>query len=225
MFNHAIVYVPGALGGEDLWIDATAEYARVGTLPAQDANRLALVIRAGDASADPHAGAALGRQPPDRDARILPRPNTARRASSKPPRRTAPSKANTAPGTPAPTPRRASTTSRPTCAMPIAPRQLVNYEHTASDDFSKPYSMSLEMKDAPVGFTDLETAAVGVNVANITVAAAGIFRRAPGRQRRRRRSRCAHRGRGVRTLRHRMAIPHPAAAGISAARRCRPTMC
>src|ERR1044072_5356019 len=28
--------------------------------------------------------------------------------------------------------------------------------------------MSIEMKDAPVGFTDLETAAVGINVANIT---------------------------------------------------------
>ncbi len=33
MFNHAIVYVPGA---EDLWIDATAEYTRVGTLPSAD---------------------------------------------------------------------------------------------------------------------------------------------------------------------------------------------
>ena len=35
------------MGGEDLWIDATAEYARVGVLPTQDANRLALVIRDG----------------------------------------------------------------------------------------------------------------------------------------------------------------------------------
>ena len=43
----------------------------------------------------------------------------------------------------------------------------MNYEHTASNDFSKPYSMSIEMKDAPIGFTDLETAAVGINVANI----------------------------------------------------------
>ena len=46
-------------------------------------------------------------------------------------------------------------------------KALMNYEHTASTDFSKPYSMSIEMKDAPVGFTDLETAAVGINVANI----------------------------------------------------------
>ena len=47
-------------------------------------------------------------------------------------------------------------------------KELLSYEHTASDDFSKPYSMSIEMKDAPVGFTDLETSAVGINVANIT---------------------------------------------------------
>ena len=47
MFNHAIVYVPGVNGGKDLWIDATAEYTRVGTLPAQDSDRLALIIRPG----------------------------------------------------------------------------------------------------------------------------------------------------------------------------------
>ena len=47
MFDHAIVYVPGA-GGADLWIDATAEHARVGTLPAPDTNRMALVIRDGE---------------------------------------------------------------------------------------------------------------------------------------------------------------------------------
>src|SRR4029453_13812941 len=45
IFDHAIVYVPGA---QDLWIDATAEYTRVGTLPSSDTDRLALVIRAGE---------------------------------------------------------------------------------------------------------------------------------------------------------------------------------
>src|SRR6185436_11204819 len=47
-------------------------------------------------------------------------------------------------------------------------KELLDYSHTASNDFSKPYSMSIEMQDAPVGYTDLETAAVGINVANIT---------------------------------------------------------
>ena len=42
MFNHAIVYVPGPPA---LWIDATAEHMRVGSLPSADEGRLALIIR------------------------------------------------------------------------------------------------------------------------------------------------------------------------------------
>ena len=101
MFDHAIVYVPGVRGGADLWIDATAEYARVGTLPAQDSNRLALIIRPGTSALTRTPVAALDRQPPGRDARILPRPSTARRACVETTETTASSKASTAPGTPA----------------------------------------------------------------------------------------------------------------------------
>lgn len=44
-FNHAIVYVPAGDKGEAaLWIDATAEYFAVGTLPFEDQGRNALVI-------------------------------------------------------------------------------------------------------------------------------------------------------------------------------------
>ncbi|WP_420238234.1 DUF3857 domain-containing protein [Telmatobacter bradus] len=47
-FDHAIVFVPGAgKSGEPLWIDATAEYAEVGTLPSMDLDRHALVIAEG----------------------------------------------------------------------------------------------------------------------------------------------------------------------------------
>lgn len=41
MFNHAIVYIPGS---PELWIDATAEHVRVGSLPPPDEGRLALII-------------------------------------------------------------------------------------------------------------------------------------------------------------------------------------
>ncbi|HZV86550.1 MAG TPA: DUF3857 domain-containing protein [Candidatus Binatus sp.] len=41
-FDHAIVYAPGT---PDFWIDATAEYARLGQLPQVDQGRLALVAR------------------------------------------------------------------------------------------------------------------------------------------------------------------------------------
>ena len=44
MFNHAIVFVPGP---PDLWIDATDEYARIGQIPIQDQERLALFARTG----------------------------------------------------------------------------------------------------------------------------------------------------------------------------------
>jgi tetratricopeptide (TPR) repeat protein len=46
-FDHAIVYVPaGAAGEAALWIDATAEYSEVGSLPYEDEGRRALVIAA-----------------------------------------------------------------------------------------------------------------------------------------------------------------------------------
>jgi tetratricopeptide (TPR) repeat protein len=44
-FDHAIVYVPAAKRGEDpLWIDATAEFFAVGSLPYVDQDRNALII-------------------------------------------------------------------------------------------------------------------------------------------------------------------------------------
>ena len=47
-FNHAIVYVPAtAKGNDDLWIDATDDFASVGTLPLMDQGRLALIIADG----------------------------------------------------------------------------------------------------------------------------------------------------------------------------------
>lgn len=47
MFDHAIVYVPGA---PDLWIDATANYSRATQLPSADQGRLALVTKSGTAA-------------------------------------------------------------------------------------------------------------------------------------------------------------------------------
>jgi tetratricopeptide (TPR) repeat protein len=44
VFDHAIVYVEGS---EPLWIDATAEYTRVGDLPAEDQGRWALIATPG----------------------------------------------------------------------------------------------------------------------------------------------------------------------------------
>jgi tetratricopeptide (TPR) repeat protein len=46
-FDHAIVYVPAGEGGEALWIDATAQYFKAGSLPYADQGRMALVIAPG----------------------------------------------------------------------------------------------------------------------------------------------------------------------------------
>jgi Flp pilus assembly protein TadD/transglutaminase-like putative cysteine protease len=43
-FDHAIVFVPASGSEPELWIDATAQYARVGDLPDTDYGRLALVV-------------------------------------------------------------------------------------------------------------------------------------------------------------------------------------
>ena len=44
MFDHAIVFVPASGSEPELWIDATAQYSRVGDLPRMDYGRLALVV-------------------------------------------------------------------------------------------------------------------------------------------------------------------------------------
>lgn len=44
VFDHAIVYVPASGSDKELWIDATAEYSQVGTLPWGDYGRRALVV-------------------------------------------------------------------------------------------------------------------------------------------------------------------------------------
>jgi tetratricopeptide (TPR) repeat protein len=43
-FNHVIVYVPASGSDRELWIDATAQYSQVGTLPWMDYGRWALVV-------------------------------------------------------------------------------------------------------------------------------------------------------------------------------------
>jgi len=42
-FDHAIVYVPATASSPELWIDATAQYSRVGDLPDMDYGRWALI--------------------------------------------------------------------------------------------------------------------------------------------------------------------------------------
>jgi len=167
MFDHAIVFVPGAgAGGTDLWIDTTAEYARVGTLPAQDSERRALVIRDGtrELTSTPALRSADNRQVETREfflaeygpARVVETTETFGNVEAE--YRAWYAGADT---------RERLDDLRKYTRDAYRAKELLGYEHSSSTDFSQPYSMRIEMKDAPVGFTDLETAAVGINVANI----------------------------------------------------------
>jgi hypothetical protein len=167
MFDHAIVYVPGGDGIEDLWIDTTAEYARVGFLPAPDTNRHALVIRAGEKTLlrTPAMRSKDNRQIEMREftlseygpARVVETTETHGTVE------------NEYRGWYAGPDTKERVDQLKTYARDAyRTRELLSYTHTASTDFSEPYSMTIEMSDAPIGFTDLETAAVGINVANIT---------------------------------------------------------
>ena len=168
MFDHAIVFVPGAGAHDaDLWIDATAEYARVGTMPAADSDRRALIIRAGtkELAKTPPVRAADNRQVETREfflseygpARVVETTETFGNVEGE--YRAWYAGADT---------KDRLNDLKTYMRDAYRARQLVDYQHSASTDFAKPYSMSIEMKDAMVGFTDLETAAVGINVANIT---------------------------------------------------------
>ena len=169
LFNHAIVYIPATSpGDQDLWIDATTEYARVGTLPAADTNRLALVIRPGEKELvrTPGMKSADNAQIETREF-YLSEYGPSRMVETTETRGTVELEYR---GWYA----GADTKERLDSLQDYArttyrAREMTRYTHTASNDFSKFYSMTLDIKDAPVGSTDLTTAAVGVNVGNIAM--------------------------------------------------------
>jgi transglutaminase-like putative cysteine protease/tetratricopeptide (TPR) repeat protein len=163
MFDHAIVYVPGA---QDLWIDATAEYTRVGTLPSADTDRLALVIREGEKGLvrTPAMNSANNRQLETRDV-FLSEYGPARVIETTETHGTIEGEFRSWYAGADNKARLDDLTSYVRSAYRA--KSLTNYEHSSSTDFSKPYFMSLEMKDAPVGYTDLHTSAVGIKVSNI----------------------------------------------------------
>lgn len=167
MFDHAIVFVPaGAAGGEDLWIDATTEYARVGTLPAADTDRLALIIREGEKSLTrtPRLRSADNAQIETREfhlaehgpARVV--ETTETRGTVELEYRSWYAGADT---------KERLDSLNEYAETAYRAKAVTRYTHTASTDFTNFYSMTLDIEDAPVGSTDLNTAAVGVNLGNI----------------------------------------------------------
>ncbi|HEX6636329.1 MAG TPA: DUF3857 domain-containing protein, partial [Steroidobacteraceae bacterium] len=175
MFDHAIVYVPATSPGDrDIWIDATTEYARVGTLPGADTNRLALVIRPGEKALTrtPGLESADNAQIETREfhlseygpARVV--ETTETRGTIELEYRGWYAGADT---------KERLDSLQEYARTTYRAKEMTRYTHTSSNDFSKFYSMTLDIKDAPVGSTDLNSAAVGVNVGNIVARLPSYF--------------------------------------------------
>ena len=175
MFDHAIVFVPATSPhDQDLWIDATTEYARVGTLPSADADRLALIIRPGEKALTrtPALKSAENAQIETREfhlaeygsARVV--ETTETRGTIELEYRGWYAGADT---------QERLDSLQEYAATTYRAKKLAGYTHTASTDFSKPYSMTLDIRDAPVGSTDLNTAAVGVSLGNIAARLPSYF--------------------------------------------------
>ncbi|PYV12916.1 MAG: transglutaminase, partial [Acidobacteria bacterium] len=172
-FNHAIVYAPGE---PDLWIDATDEYARVGTLPPADQGRLALVARpqTDQLTRTPEATSADNRTLETREfflaelgpARVVETSEawgaieeSYREAYSGPDsKRLRDELESYARGT-------------------YLADKLGSFDHSGAEDFSAPFHLHLEMPHAKRGQTGMESAAVALMPAALVSRLPAFLRR------------------------------------------------
>jgi tetratricopeptide (TPR) repeat protein len=171
-FDHAIVYLPADGKGNDaMWIDGTAEYAQVGVLPVMDQGRLALVIADGTTTLTPTP------TPKPEDDHLTELRNVALAAYG-PAHITETSlthgdidedyRADYG---------AAETREKKTDLETYAKNQylakaLSSVEHGDGHDFSKPFTLKLDMAEARRGNTLLDDAAVSIPFT-------GIFYRLP----------------------------------------------
>lgn len=165
-FDHAIVYVPAAQGSEALWIDATAEYTAVGSLPSMDEGRDALII------ADGTTGLTLTPTPkPDDDLLVelrdvaLAEYGSARIAETSMTKGEIDDNYRSIYG---------GQMSRETredlekyTKSTYEAKSLANVTHGDSHDLSQPFALKLEMSDAKRGDTAIDEAVVGIPFADI----------------------------------------------------------
>ncbi|WP_433971035.1 DUF3857 domain-containing protein [Tunturiibacter lichenicola] len=172
-FDHAIVHVPASVSGEsELWIDATAEFTSVGSLPYGDQGRLALVIADGTT--------ALTLTP-------APKPNDNVLVESR--------EITLAPFGPAHIVESSSTTGHIDAdyrslygvgdsktvkedleqysKRAYAAKSLTRIDHGDGSDFSKPFVLRLDMADAARGSS-------GLNETAVAIPPAGVLSRLPG---------------------------------------------
>lgn len=178
-FNHAIVYVPGDGKDKPLWIDATDQYAQVGTLPTMDQGREALVIADGTA--------ALTQIPiGSPDDNLLTELRTVTMAEYGPAHITETSITHG----PVDAEYRqdfggADTRQRRTNLENFArdyylAKALTSVEHGDASDLSRPFTLKLDMAQAKRGSTDIADAAVAIPFSSIFLRLPEWFKTDPG---------------------------------------------
>ena len=162
-FDHAIVYVPGA---PDLWIDATAEYTRVGELPDADQGRLALVIRDSSISLvrTPEATSSTNLVIEERSFHLA-EFGPARVVETTEPHGRAESSYRETYAGPTMDSTRKSVSSY--LKSEYSAEALDRLEVSGIGDFKVPFRLHLEAKHASRGMTYMNSAAVGITLAGI----------------------------------------------------------
>jgi len=162
-FDHAIVYVPGA---PDLWIDATAEYARVGDLPYDDEGRLALVIRPETTALllTPLAGSARELEVETREFTLAEEGYAAVVETTEAHGQSEMNYRSTYSG-----PKREANRKQleEYARSAYVADGLTSYQASAANDFSRPFTLRLEIAGAKRGTTEVEDGNIWIPVAHI----------------------------------------------------------
>ena len=179
-FNHAIVYVPAgkAKGEPAIWIDATAEFFRVGSLPYGDEGRMALIV-------SPETKGLTQIPPPKPEDSVLVETRTFTLAQNGPSKVTEESEAygqidanyRAVYGGPE-TPKMRSDMEGYARSAYLA-RTLVSIKHGDGADLSKPFHLTLEMDGAKRGSSSLMDAAVAIFPASTSTSLPSWFSQPP----------------------------------------------
>jgi tetratricopeptide (TPR) repeat protein len=166
-FDHAIVYVPSPASGpggkplKPIWIDATAEFTRVGDLPYGDQGRLALIIAEGTKELTPTP------EPRPEDSVLvetreftLADYGAARAVETSQTTGHIDSAYRAEYGDPADKGLRASMENYARSAY--AGKALVKFESGDAKDFNKPFQLRLEIEKAKRGTTGISDAAIAM---------------------------------------------------------------
>ena len=181
-FDHAIVHVPATGAGKpELWIDATAEFTRVGDLPYMDTGRMALIIADGTSALTktPEAKPTDSVLVETRDFTLAPFGKAHVVESS----------ATTGQVDSDYRYRYGSTISKQVheeiekyAINNYYAKRLVALDHGNGADMGVPFSLKLDIADAARGTTTLTDAAVGIRPANLLNSLPGWFFNEPQAQ-------------------------------------------